>query len=71
METCLVESHAAAAKHNVVTAAKTVGMMKRYLQLTIVMAAKHNANVQAMPRSSAKVDAGRTASCHANIAANK
>src|SRR5207249_8582520 len=66
METCLAESHAAAVKHNVITIEKAMGMIKRYLQLTTVMAAKQNANAQAVPRMSAKVAAGRPPSCHAN-----
>ena len=70
METCLAESHAAALKHNVITIEKAMGMIKRYLQLTTVMAAKQRANAHAVPRMSAKVAAGRPPSCHANIAAN-
>jgi hypothetical protein len=71
METCFVESHAAAVRHSVITIEKAIGMTKRYLQLTTVMAAKQRANVQAAPRMSAKVVAGRPPSCHANIAANR
>jgi len=50
----LAESHAAAAKHKVITIEKTMGMIKRYLQLTNVMAAKQRANAHAVPRMSAK-----------------
>src|SRR3989442_5441945 len=71
METCFAESHAAAVKHNVITIEKAMGMIKRYLQLTTVMAEKQGANTHAVPRMSAKVAAGRPPSCHANIAANK
>src|SRR6266852_5486769 len=65
------ESHAAAIKHTVITIEKTIGRMKRYLQLTTVMAAKQTANAHAVPRMSAKVSAGRSPSCQANIAAKK
>ena len=71
METGFPESHAAAAKHNVITSEKTTGRIKRYLQLTTVMAAKQSANAHAVPRMSAKVAAGRPPSCHANIAVNR
>ena len=43
-ETCLAESHAAAVKHTVIAIEKAMGMIKRYLQLTTVMAAKERAN---------------------------
>ena len=71
METCFAESHAAAVKHNVIKIEKVMGRIKRYLQLTIVIAAKQRANAHAVPRMSAKLAAGRPASCHANIAANR
>ena len=71
METCFAESHAAAVKHSVITIEKAMGTIKRYLQLTTVMAAKERANAHAAPRMSAKVAAGRPPSCHANIAANR
>jgi len=71
METCFVESHAAAAKHSVITIEKAMGKMKRYLQLKTVMTAKQRANAQAVPRMSANVAAGRPPSCHASIAANR
>ncbi len=70
MEACLPESHAAAVKHIVIRIEKAMGMIKRYLQLTTVMAAKQRANPHAVPRMSAKVAAGRPPSCHANIEAN-
>jgi hypothetical protein len=66
-----VESHAAAVKHTVITIEKTMGRIKRYLQLTTVMAAKQTANAHAVPRMSAKVSAGSPPSCHANIAAKR
>ena len=70
-ETCFAESHAAALKHNVIRIEKATGSIKRYLQLTTVTAAKHAANAHAVPRINAKVTAGRRASCHANMAANR
>ena len=70
METCLAESHAAAVKHNVITIEKAIGMIKRYRQLTSVMAAKQRANAHAVPRMSASVAAGSPPNCQANIAAN-
>ena len=71
METFFAENHAAAVKHNIITIEKAIGMMKRYLQLRTVMAAKQRAKAHAVPRMGAKVAAGRRASCHANIAANR
>ena len=71
MEACVAESPAAAVKHNVITIEKAMGMIKRYLQLTAVMAAKQRANAQAVPRMSAKGAAGRPPGCHANIAAKR
>src|ERR1022692_936758 len=65
------ESQAAAIKHTVITIEKTIGRIKRYLQLTTVMAAKQTANAHPVPRMSAKVSAGRPPSCHANIAAKR
>ena len=65
------ESHAAAIKQTVITAEKTIGRIKRYLQLTTVMAAKQAANAHVVPRMSAKVCRGRPPSCHANTAAKK
>jgi hypothetical protein len=71
METCFVESQAAAVKHKVITIEKAMGRIKRNLQLTTVRAAKQRANAHAVPRMSAKVAGGRPPSCHANIAANR
>jgi hypothetical protein len=71
METCFAESHAAAVKHNVIAIERAMGSIKRYLQLTTVMAAKQSANAHAVPRMSANVAAGRPPNCHANIAENR
>ena len=65
------ESHAAAVKHTVITIEKTIGRIKRYLQLTTVMAAKQRAKAHTVTRMTAKVSAGRPPSCHANTAANR
>jgi len=70
MEICFAESPAAKVKHTVIMIEKTMGRMKRYVQLTTVIAAKQRANAHAVPRMSAKVAAGRRPSCYANIAAN-
>jgi hypothetical protein len=50
METCFAESHAAAVKQAVITIEKRMGRIKRYLQLTTVIAAKQRANAHAVPR---------------------
>ena len=71
LEIRFAESQAPAVKQTVITIEKTMGRIKRYLQLTTVMAAKQAANAQAVPRMSAKVSAGRPPSCHANIAAKR
>ena len=65
------ESHAAAVKHTVITIEETIGRIKRYLQLTTVIAAKQRAKAHTVTRMTAKVSAGRPPSCHANIAANR
>src|SRR5580704_10372896 len=65
------EDQAAATRHTVIRNVKTIGRMKKYLQLKTVTAAKHRASAHAGPRSSAKVSAERPPSCHANTAANK
>jgi hypothetical protein len=65
------ESHAAAVKHTVITIEKTIGRIKRYLQLTTVMAAKQRARAHTVTRMTAKVSAERPANCHANAAANR
>src|SRR5579863_1035204 len=71
METCFPESHAAATKHTVITIEKTMGRIKRYLQLTTVMAAKQRASAHTVTRMDAKVATGRPPSCHANTAVNR
>ena len=71
MGACFSETHAAAVKHTVITIEKAMGKIKRYLQLTAVMAAKQRANAHAVPRMGAKAAAGRPPSCHAKMAANK
>jgi hypothetical protein len=63
-------NHAAKIKHTVIRNEKTIGRIKRYLQLTTVIAAKQRANAHAMPRMSTKVSGGRPPSCQASIAAN-
>jgi hypothetical protein len=69
---CLPESHAAAVKHTVIRVEKTTGVVKEYLQLKAVTAAKEMARVHAVWRSNGeKVPAGSPPSCHANTAANK
>jgi hypothetical protein len=67
----LDESHAAAAKHTVMTLEKTIGMVKKYLQLMTVMAAKQNARVQAVPRMNGRAGAERLPNCHARTAARR
>jgi hypothetical protein len=69
--TCFAESHAATVKQIVITIEKAMGKMKRYLQLTTVIAAKQRANAHAVPRMSVKLAAGSPPSCHAKIAANR
>lgn len=71
METGFAESHAAAVKHRVITIEKVMGITKRYLQLTTVIAAKQRAKAHAVPRKSVRLAAGRLPNCHANIAANR
>jgi hypothetical protein len=52
-------------------AEKTMGVVKAYLQLKAVTAAKQMASAHAIVRNFARVSAERPASCHANTAANK
>jgi hypothetical protein len=65
------ESHAAAIKHMVIRAEKTMGVVKAYLQHKPVTATKQMASAHAMLRTRAKVSAGSRPSSHANTAANK
>ena len=71
LQTGFAESHAAAIKHNVIVAEKTIGIVKANLQLKAVTAAKLMASAHAVPRMRAKISAGRPPNCHANTAANK
>ncbi len=64
-------SHAAAIKQIEIRLAKTIGVVKAYLQLKAVTATKQMARAQAMLLTRAKVSAGSPASNHANTAANK
>ena len=59
LQMVFAESQAATIKHTVITREKTIGMTKRYFQLTTVMAAKQRAKAHAVTRMPAKVCAGR------------
>ena len=65
------ESHAAPIKHNVIMLEKMMGVVKAYLQLKAVTAAKQMADAHPVRRMRTKVSAGRPPSCHASIATNK
>src|SRR5579864_225050 len=65
------ERHAAATKQTVIRVKKTIGKMKKYLQLKIVTATKQRASAHAVGRMSPKVSAERPPSCHASTAANR
>src|SRR5262245_23021146 len=67
----LEDSHAAAVKHTVIRVENTIGMIKRYVQLTTVMAPKQSASAHTVVRMTARVSAGRLPSCQANTAANR
>ena len=71
LEIRFAESQAPAVKQTVITIEKTMGRIKRYLQLTTVMAAKQRASAHTVTRMTANVSAGRRPSCHANTAANR
>ena len=71
LQLVFAESHAAAVKHTVIAIEKTIGTIKRYLQLTTVMTPKQRARAHTTTRMAAKVFAGRPPSCHANAAANR
>src|SRR3984893_10457284 len=60
-----------ATKHTVIRAKKTIGKMKKYLQLKIVTATKQRASAHAVGRMRPKVSAERSPSCHASTAANR
>jgi hypothetical protein len=64
-------SHAAKIKHRVITDEKTMGMAKRNMQLTIVMAVKQMANAHAVARIILKVSAGSPPNCQARTAAKR
>jgi hypothetical protein len=66
---CVAESHAAAIRQTVIAIENTTGKIKRYLQLTTVMAAKERANAHAVPRRCASVAGWRPPNCQASIAA--
>lgn len=65
------ESHAAAIKHTVIRVEKTIGVVKAYLQLKAVTAAKQMASAHAMLRTQAKVSPLSPPRSHANTTANK
>src|SRR5436305_1086456 len=69
--TGFAETHAAAVKQTVMASENAMGMAKRYLQLTAVMAAKESANAHVAPRMSASVATGSRPNCQANIAAKR
>ena len=64
------ESHASAIKHAVITIEKTIGPMKKYLQVKTVSTAKQMARPQLVPCTTAKVSGSRPLSCQAKEAAN-
>src|SRR6185503_2879033 len=61
----LAESHAAAIKQTVITAEKTMGIVKANRQLKAVIATKQTTRFHAIPRTRTRVSAGRRLSCHA------
>src|SRR5580692_12984990 len=65
------DSHAAAVKHTVIRPAKTIGVVKAYLQLKAVTATKQMASAQEMLRTQDRVSEGNPPNSHANAAANK
>jgi hypothetical protein len=66
-----VAVYAAATKHTVIRVKKTIGKMKKYLQLKIVTATKQRASAHAVGRMRPKVSAEKPPSCHASTAANR
>jgi len=66
----LAERHVAEIKHTVITLEKAMGIVKKYIQLKTVTAAKQTDKAHALLRTSRRVSAGRLLSCHANIAAS-
>ena len=71
LQPVFAESHAAAIKNTVITAEKTMGVVKAYLTLNAVTATKEMASAHAMLRTRANVSVGSPPSSHANTAANK
>jgi len=57
-------------KHTVITLEKAMGIVKKYIQLKTVTAAKQTVNAHAVLRTSRRVSAGRLLSCHDSIAAS-
>jgi hypothetical protein len=55
----------------VIRVKKTIGKMKKYLQLKIVTATKQRASAHEVGRMRPKVSAERPPSCHASTAANR
>ena len=62
---------AAAIKQTVIAAEKAIGTAKRYMQLTIVIAAKLSAKAQRITLNRARVSAGSPPSCQARITEKK
>jgi len=57
-------------RHSVITLEKAMGIVKKYIQLKTVTAAKHIVNAHAVLRTRRRVSAGRLLSCQASIAAS-
>jgi hypothetical protein len=55
----------------VITLEKAMGIVKKYIQLKTVTAAKQSERAHAVPRTSGRVCVGRLPSCHASIAASR
>jgi hypothetical protein len=66
----LPERNAPINKHTVITLEKAMGIVKKYIQLKRVTAAKQTVKAHALLRISRRVSAGRLLSCHASIAAS-
>jgi len=54
----------------VIAPEKAMGIVKKYIQLKTVTAAKQTDKAHALLRTSRRASAGRLLSCHANIAAS-
>ena len=57
-------------KHAVIRLEKAMGIVKKYIQLKTVTAAKQAVKAHALLRTSRRVSAGRLLSCHASTAAS-